>query len=208
VINSLLQLSLNGIEAEINRILARDPDYLISLKTFNENVILIQITDLNLEITVQFQNNAIRLFAKSSEAPRATIQGRSMLLWLAWENIRKGKTILGSEIQVLGDTEFVQSFLVLLQSFEFDLEARLAYWTGDTIAHHTAKQLHKLNNWKNQVKTSMKQNATEYLQEETQILPCKEEVEDFLHAVDAMRLDVDRVESKITFLEKPHNDNK
>ena len=49
------------------------------------------------------------------------------------------------------------------------------------------------------------QNVAEYLQEEGRDVPSRTEAEEFLHGVDRLRDDVDRLEARLTLLEARHD---
>ena len=65
-----------------------------------------------------------------------------------------------------------------------------------------------IQNWSAQTIDSLNADITEYMQEESRMLPHREEINEFLSSIDTLRADVDRLEKRIERLqEKIHGDS-
>ena len=108
-----------------------------------------------------------------------------------------GEVLTRSSVKISSDMELGKQFFDVLTSIEVDWEEQLSRYVGDIPAHQIGNIFQELLGWTRRTRTSVKQNLSEYLQEETRIIPTRLEVERFLDDVDAFRSDVDRLEAKV-----------
>jgi ubiquinone biosynthesis protein UbiJ len=72
---------------------------------------------------------------------------------------------------------------------------------GDVVAHKVGNVVRGIQDWSTQTIDSLNADITEYMQEESRMLPRREEVDEFLSAVDTLRADVDRLEKRVARLQ-------
>ena len=85
---------------------------------------------------------------------------------------------------------------------EIDWEEYLSHFVGDIIAHQVGNCVRSFVDWNQQTAATMRQNMTEYLQEEIRYFPPREECQDFFNDVDEFRSDIDRMEARIQRLKQ------
>ena len=99
------------------------------------------------------------------------------------------------DVSIIGDVELAQVLSQLMKKYHIDWEALLANAFGDTLAHLVGRTVRSTANWGQDVACKMQKNFSDYLQEEIRLMPPREEVEDFMNAVDNLRDDVSRLDA-------------
>lgn len=105
--------------------------------------------------------------------------------------------LFSEDIEIHGDVQFAKQLRDLLDGFDFDWEALLAEFTGDTLAYPIAHGLRQATKWAKSTHQSLQQSLAEYLREEAQLLPDKSQIKDYLTDIDKLRADFDRLEAQI-----------
>ena len=103
--------------------------------------------------------------------------------------------------EVSGDVYTAQAFQQLMSYGRPDLEEELSGLVGDVAAHSIGDAARSLGKWVSEARGTMRQNVSEYLQEESQAVPSRYEVERFRKRVNTLRDDVDRLEARLRRLE-------
>lgn len=106
-----------------------------------------------------------------------------------------------ANLQISGDMHLAQDCQKILASLNIDWEEELSKYTGDVIAYTTMQTLRKLRVRSVATKDSLSEMITEYLQEESGVLPTNYEVNNFMQEVDQLKLMVDRLEAKVNLYE-------
>lgn len=100
--------------------------------------------------------------------------------------------------------ELGQQVKKLFDEMDIDWEGHLAHFTGDVVAHQLGSFMRKGLSFTKRIDESMRQNMSEYLQEELRILPSKNELEDFYKEVDELSLSVERLQAHVNHLISRH----
>ena len=109
--------------------------------------------------------------------------------------------IRDGSLELIGDAEVAQAFQKLLSYGRPDIEEELSGVIGDVAAHHLGEIARGVGSWGKKAGATLRQNITEYLQEERRDVPSRYEVEAFTRKVDELRDDVARVEARLNQLE-------
>lgn len=105
------------------------------------------------------------------------------------------------DVRLDGDGETGEKFQELLTLLRPDLEGELARVIGDVPAHGLASLASRVLGLGRNVARTQAQNAGEYLTHESRDLVPRAEAAGFLHGVDALREQVDRVAARVGALE-------
>jgi len=105
-------------------------------------------------------------------------------------------------VQMSGDAVLGRRFQKLLRYGRPDLEEELSGVVGDIAAHRVGEAVRGVGRWAREVRATMRQNVSEYLQEESRAVPARHEVAAFGEDVQALRDDVARLEARISNLEQ------
>jgi ubiquinone biosynthesis protein UbiJ len=101
------------------------------------------------------------------------------------------------EVQISGDIDLGQRFQRLLEKIDIDWEEPAARVLGDVAAHRLGNALRHLGGWTRRSLNTLGEDAAEYLREESRLLPARSRAEAFRQAVEALRFDAERLESRL-----------
>jgi ubiquinone biosynthesis protein UbiJ len=153
-------------------------------------------------VTLHALDNRLLVSRQDAAAADATLAGTPLsLLALLREDptavIRRGDVTIG------GDAELAARFQELLQLLRPDLEAVLARVIGDIPAHGAGRLLRKVLDYGRGSLRTQAMNAGEYLAHERRVLVPRAEAAQYLHEVDTLREQADRLAARVALLETP-----
>lgn len=180
----------------INKYLALDPYLSYHLEPLAGKVIALKCTDYpDWRLCCTFTNKNI-LFI-SSEPPKTDVKIYSTFSGFIKFAISHDKT----GIMIEGNAHIAELILKFISDLKIDWEEELSKYSGDVIAHQAGVLISRLNKYRKHSSTSLQEMITEYLQEESGLLPTDFEINEFISAVDQLRLQTDRLDAKVTAYE-------
>jgi ubiquinone biosynthesis accessory factor UbiJ len=194
----LLNSVLKPAELALNAALSQDRESQAKLEQFEQRSIAIDIKDFGHTIMVIVENQQFHLSANSEIAADLKITANAIALAKLGQH---PDNLFSEDIEIHGDVQFAKQLRDLLDGFDFDWEALLAEFTGDTLAYPIAYGLRQAAKWAKSTHQSLQQNMAEYLREEAQLLPDKSQIRDYLTNIDKLRADFDRLEARINRLQ-------
>ena len=195
------QYSLNLLQKAINHALNLDDSMPLKLKALKGKVLKIIISPLNVYFFMKFTKDELVLLAEYNKHIDTTINSSPMgLIRLSLLPASKARSLFNDKIKISGDVELGQQVKQLFDEIDIDWEGHLAQFTGDIIAHNVGSLIRRGLNFKDQINSSLRQDLSEYLQEELRAFPPKEEVDDFFNDIDELSLSVERLDAKISKL--------
>ena len=163
-------------------------------------VMAVRVKDTGLAMYICICANEIELLGDIDGDPDIAITGS--LLSLARLATSSGEdAIRDGSLDLIGDAEVAQAFQKLLSYGRPDIEEELSGVIGDVAAHRLGEVARSVGSWGKEAGATLRQNITEYLQEERRDVPSRYEVETFAHKVGELRDDVARVEARLNQLE-------
>ena len=156
-------------------------------------VIAIRVRDTGLAGHFEIASDAIELHPEHDADPDVVITGSlvTLALMAGEDSIRDGT------LDLTGDAATAQRFQQLLDFAKPDIEEELSGFIGDAAAHTLGELARGFGRWAREARSTMRDNIREYLQEESQEVPCRYEVERFTKDVNKLRDDVDRLAARI-----------
>lgn len=194
----ILTLITAGLETAINPLLALDPEISEKIFQLKGKVLKLDISDMGVVVFVHIRSQALALTENYDGHPDAVVKGSSTKLLSSYVN---GYSV-GQGVEVAGDIEFVETFNELMRKFNIDFEELLSHIVGDAVAHKVQGAFSSVFEWGKDSAQRVGMDLSEYLQEEAQFVPPREELEDFYVDIATFRDDVDRAEAKISRLWK------
>ena len=192
-----MTLITTTIEEFGNRLLRLDPETLARLGELHGKVIRIEFVGPAKTLYILPSEAGLRLLAAHDAAPDVTLRGEpAVFARLALG----GATTRAGELQISGDLELGQRFQQVLRALDIDWEEHLSRRVGDVLAHQLGRAARGARAWQAQAARTLGMDVSEYLQEESRILPTRGEVEAFLDAVDGLRAGADRLEQRVARL--------
>lgn len=193
-------LALRAMEKIIRQALELDPGTRERLQRHAGKRLFVETRAPALGFLVSIESDGIHLGPESGQHPHATLEAPSFeLLKMA---LSKEAHFIGGPIKVGGDVILVQELHAIGRQLDIDWESGLARLFGDTVSYPVSRGLRHLFGFANRVANTFLQNTGEYLREEKELVPVPWEVEEFLTDNRDLRVDLDRVESRLTRLKR------
>ena len=165
------------------------------------SVVGVRVRNSALAMYFHIEDGEISLTSDYDGVPDAVITGS--LLTLAQLAGRGGEeAIREGSLELAGDAALAQSFQRLLWHARPDLEEELSGVIGDVAAHGLGNLARGVSDWGRKAGSTLRQNLSEYLQEESRAVPSRYEVDKFRGDVEKVRDDVARLEARLALLEQ------
>jgi ubiquinone biosynthesis accessory factor UbiJ len=183
----------------VNRALRLDPETSRYLDELQGKLILLELAANDgapVRLYIRPSARGVHLTLGDERLPDVTISGTPSVFL---HQFVRGPTV-SDALTICGDVELGQRFQRLLRHFKPDWEEALAQFIGDIPAHQAARFARACLHWGATTARTLGLDAAEYFTEEAFVLAKRERVASFLHEVDRLRADVDRLEKRIAQL--------
>lgn len=188
-----------ALETALEIYLKQDPVALQQCATLEGKVIALEFTGLDLTLYFIPGTEGILVTGYYEGEPDTRLLGSPFGFARLALGSREDALFKGA-VEIQGDTETGQQFQDVLSSVDWDWEEQLSKFTGDVIAHQAGSMVRKATNFISNSRDTLRQDISEYLQEEARLLPASIEVGYFLEEVDQLRTNVDRVAARVNRL--------
>lgn len=189
-----------GVEQALNRYLRLDPEAAAALGPAADKLIGLELCGLSIRLYLSIAADHVHVEAEPAREPDAWIRGTPLAL--ARSKFRQQGML--DDVEITGDTEAAQALYKALAAVEIDWEELLAKRIGDAPAFQLGELARRFRRWSRRSRDSLRQDVTDYLQEEAHVLPTRYEIEDFVAEVDTLRDDVERLAARLDRLERRH----
>lgn len=188
------------LEGAINQYLSMDPGSRQRLAALKGGVVALHVSGVGVTLYFVPGEETLQVSGQFDGDPDAHIAGTPLALagLLASEPTAR----MPESVTLVGDVELARHFNDLLRRVDLDWEELLSRFTGDLFAHRAGEAFREFESWLQRARESFRGDVAEYLQEETQTLPARAQVEAFMDGVDGLRSDADRLEARIQRLEQ------
>ncbi|CAM3079379.1 Protein YigP [Legionella steigerwaltii] len=204
----LKKYSLKALQIAINKAAKLDEQTPVKLKALDDKILEMIISPLNVNFFILFKDGEIILLDRCDRDADTVIHSNPLgLIRLSLLPASKARSLFNDKIRMTGDTELGQHVKKLFDEMDIDWEGHLAHFTGDVVAHQIGSFVRKGMSLKKKLDESMRQNVSEYLQEELRVIPSKYELEDFFAEVDELSLSVERLQAHVNQLISRHEIN-
>ena len=182
-----------------NRVIHLDPDTLARLGELHGKVIRLEFIELSKALHILPSADGVCVTGEHDAPADITLRGRiPAFLRLARGN--DSGALFSGAVEMQGNVELGQRLQRVLREFHVDWEEWLSGFIGDVLAHRVGRAARGARAWQSQTAHSLGLDVSEYLQEESRLLPTRPEVEAFLTAVDTVRAQADRLEQRVARL--------
>jgi ubiquinone biosynthesis protein UbiJ len=189
--------AIAAAEALINRLLALDPDHARGLGRLAGRVIELRISAPPLHLFVLPESRGVALH-QHCDTPSDVVLTGSALGFLRLSRAGADPARFAAQgVAIEGSTEVAQDMKRLLDTLDIDWEEWLSGYVGDVAAHALGNLVRTLAAFGRRSADTLGRDAAEYLQEEARVLAPRHRVESFLHEVDVLRADLDRLERRV-----------
>ncbi|MCV6589666.1 MAG: SCP2 sterol-binding domain-containing protein [Marinobacterium sp.] len=192
-------------EESINAVLRNDPTSLQRLSQLEGKTLVIQLTQPDMRFAILPNADGLQLHSKMGLDADVTLTGTPADFMRLLSSPDKAAAMFGQGISASGDNGLATELQHILSASHFDWEGKLAAIIGNLPAHQLADFISFKSNQYRTIGNSLLENLQEYLKEESDLLPARPEVDDFLNAVDRLRDDADRLEARFQRLSEQVN---
>lgn len=190
-----------AIEAALNRVLQLDEDSVARLSRLQGKVIAIEFSGLDVALYLIPEAGNLTVYGRFEGEADTVLRGSPLALMRMGLAKHAGDVVFAGDVIISGDVELGQEFRDILDGLDIDWEEHLSHFTGDLVAHKVGNLLRGAVAWGQQTADTLGQDTAEYLQEESDMLPNRDEVDAYLSEVDRLRTDVDRLEARVQRLQ-------
>lgn len=190
---------LGALEAAANKVLHSDPDIAPKVRRLHGKVMQLHISGLGVRVFALISNGNIVFFDDFGGAADVCLSAPPLALLRMGLEQRQGKNG-HADVLLEGDMQVAQQFQSLIAALELDWEELLAQRVGDIAARQVGLMAEGFGRWLSRSHTSVDMALRDYIQEEVQHSPTAIEVSNFADDVDNMRMDLDRLEARVSRL--------
>jgi ubiquinone biosynthesis protein UbiJ len=151
-------------------------------------------------LLVESTGNSLRITRGNLPADAEVIGGPLSLLALGGS--AADAPLARGEVEVRGDAELAQKFRELARLLKPDAEEELSLLIGDVAAHRISRLAREALGWSRNAAATLLRDVGEYFSHEREDLVSREEGEQFLRGVDALREDLDRFDARLELLKQ------
>jgi len=202
ITSSIKSTSFSTLEAALNHCLKLDPDALQRVRGLNGKIIGVELLGLNIRFYLLPDNVGLQLRGEHHGEVDVWLRGAPLSMMRMGLGGDQQKALFSGDVEIVGDTETGQRVRDIMNDLDLDWEEQLSKLVGDVVGHKIGNVVRDVVDWAAQTHSTIEQDVSEYLQEESRLLPHREEIGPFLEAVDTLRGDVDRLEARVQRLLK------
>ncbi|HET6631448.1 MAG TPA: SCP2 sterol-binding domain-containing protein [Rhodanobacteraceae bacterium] len=189
-----------ALERVLRRGVALDPALREALGGLEGRRVQLRLSAPELHFEVRVESGDLRV-GPPREAPDLHVAATPMaLLGMALGERRQGGAAPG-KVEIAGDAELAQRLQRLMAAWSPDIEAALAERLGDVTGVPLARGLQALAQGLRRFGREAAEDGADWLREEARLTPARDELDEWLDAVDALRERVDRLDARLKRLE-------
>ena len=191
-----LETLLRPVAALLNRQIQSKTPARELCTELRDRVFAMRVTNSTLAMYIIVGPDQIFLASEYGDEPDVIISGS--LLALARLATPDGDTVVrGDAVELSGDVILARKFQSLLRYARPDFEEELSGLVGDAAAHGIGAFVRSVSQWGKEAGSTLQQNVSEYLQEESRSVPSRYEAELFRGQVNKLRDDVARFDARL-----------
>lgn len=192
---------LTPMQATLNRNIGMSTPARDSARELDGRRVVISSSEIGLNLSFEFDQELVRLTTRDPEGADCTVSGSPLtLMRLAGPDPQAA--FRDGSASIDGDALVGQTFQKFLKFARPDWEEELSRLVGDVAAHQLVRGFNSFMNWGQESSQAMARSAAEYFQEESRDLPSSAEAQRFMTEVDNLREQADRVDARLSRLEK------
>ncbi len=187
----------------LSAILGSDPHIRKTLNQFAGKAIQISTSAPPLKLCIIFDEDSVRINALDGSKHALPIDAvvRGSVQELLAQLFGSASSSLGaSAIEVTGDVQLVQDIFTTIKRLDLDWKDYLSRFLGDVPTHELGRVSDRSRAWASQVQSNIHRNVDDYLKEEIQLFPHRNELNNFSAGVDDLRLRIDRLQARVEAL--------
>ena len=195
---ALLQSAmLLPLELAINSVLALDSGSRQRLEKLAGNTLALAVRQPEFTLYLSVDATRLRLSSRHEGPVTTTLLGPASELAALLLKREPLTSMQGTELELRGDTGFAQSLQNLLLDLHIDWEYQLSRVLGDVPVQILATGAHKSQAWLQKTAQRISQDVSNFLQDESGVLPAAAELETLYSEVQALVIRLDRLDARL-----------
>ena len=194
-------LLLAALEIALNRYLGLEADAVAECAALSGRAIALHAIGPEWTFFIEFHAGGVRVLPTMPREADVAVSAAPLQLLRQGLKSAGGASSLPQGLKVEGDTALLTQFQKLLARVGFDPEELAAKYLGDAAAHRLVQGMEKIFGWGRKTAQTLALDTSEYLREETRDLARREDVEEWMDAIDRLRDDAARFEARLELLE-------
>ncbi len=192
-----MDLPEQALTTAINKALALDPELSEKMTILAGRVISLYFKGIDKTLYFLPDNHHLQVLTYYDGNVDTGISGTplSVIKMLVKPNV--ATMLLKGEVEISGDTHLGNTFKKLFREMEINWQQPLSQIIGDSATQGLEQSVKHFNQWWSKSFSSLGQDASEYLQEESRDVVTEAEQEIFNQQVDTLRNDIDRLEARL-----------
>ncbi len=188
---------LTSLEKLVNTVLgmASDTDHLLA--PLSGKVVKIHIDPPGFDIVMSFSEQGIQILENYPAEADVELRGSPVAFGLMSFKGRPTRALFSGKVSMQGDSQVGHHFQQLFESLNIDWKQQLSRVIGIQAAQRIADFVGKSKQWFAETGDAMQEDVSEYLQEESKLLPAQAEADMMFDDVDQLRADCDRLEARV-----------
>ncbi|MEX2132420.1 MAG: SCP2 sterol-binding domain-containing protein [Pseudohongiellaceae bacterium] len=200
--NTSLQTAvLLPFESILNRCLEADQHSQRLLAAYEGKILEIESRMPTLTLYVVFLANGVRLCSVNEEKVDGKVSAKASELLKILLDKPTETPLTARGLEVSGDSFFVQEIYRIFSDMEINWQELFSLVLGHAATGQLESSIRRLGQWSRHVVSAVRNSVDEYIHEEARVSPSATEVESFALRLDAMRLQLDRLEARKRQLE-------
>jgi len=185
-----------ALEGAINRALELSPGTRRRLKSLEDEVFALHCTEPALDVYLQPNTAGLRLMGVWEGPVTTSVIGTASDFAELATSKDPAATLINGQLELEGDSAPLLEMRNILAGLDMDWEAPLTAALGDVAGHQLAQWVRTAVSLGKQATLSLGRQLEEFIHEEARLSPPRLEVEDFFRDIQALGLQVERLQSR------------
>jgi len=184
---------LDSAEKMVNKLLSLDEETLDALATLEGDVVEIGVLNTDIRLFILPSARGLALKSKYEDKADVSIKGTpaALLGMITAERVAAGN------VEIIGNVGLAHKLQSTLMNMDIDWEEYLSQIIGDIAAHKVGNFVRDISQLAKASARTIGMDISEYLRYEKEALLDQSELDEFNHAVDKVRNDVERLQKRI-----------
>ncbi len=191
----------------VRKYLDCDPEAAQRLSALEDKNLLLRLTDMEKEFLVALRQDGITITEHSDDGPvevAARVEADVLVLLRVARSKQCQSMLDDGTLLVQGDSGLVRQIGSVFAAVEIDWEEVAAAYMGDLVAYQVGVWLRRVKEYRHRSFENFRMDVSEYLQEESRVVPTRVEMERFLNDADELEAGIGDLEARVRRLTESH----
>ena len=158
----------------------------------NKKIISIILSNTQTIIYLKFNQENIEMCENIEEEADLILEGSPIAFLNYFNNFGESHSI-----KISGNASLAESFSNIMDKLNIDWEQIISEYTNDEFAFYSFKFINYIKNRATEIEKSFLRNSKEYFRDETDIIPQKKLIDNYIKEVDDLKNKIEVMEAKL-----------